>query len=227
GEALMSDARLAKFYAAIGDRSKADDALEAGRLTLEKQVWPELQVSGYGSTTQGVSRTRGVHYGCCPAAGKRVMMPFQAGILSEGLWEFLQAEGPSWPQYQFTFDLAYGLSSWALNEAWRINGGAKGCKAGAGPTYEIDLDVANASLDPSCTETVWFAFHNFAKYTGDAKLWNGKFAQYLQHLNGNGTLYPEYGSIFQTAVLSEVLDPPKEALTPVAVTAQKTGPSTY
>jgi len=227
GEALMSDARLAKFYEAIGDDAHAKDALAAGNRTLATQVWPELNVLGYGSSTQGVSRTRGAHYGCCPATGTRVMMPFQAGILSEGLWEFMQAEGPQWPQYNLTFDLAYGLASWSLNEMWQNNGTGTGCKAGSGPAYEIDLDHSNPSLEPSCSETLWFNFYNFAKYTGDPKLWAGKFAQYIEHLNANGGVFSEYGTIFENAVISEVLKPEPQQLKPVPVNAQRNSDSTY
>ena len=97
GEALMSDARLAVFYRSVGDTGSADKALLAGTRVLDKQVWPELQVSGFGTATQGVSRTRGLHFGCCPPAN-RFAITFQEGILSEGLWEFLQAEGPEWPR---------------------------------------------------------------------------------------------------------------------------------
>jgi len=227
GEALMSDARLAMFYRAVGNSSAADQALQAGTQVLEKQVWPELRVSGFGSATQGVSRTRGLHFGCCPPTGNRVVMPFQQGILSEGLWEFLQAEGPDWPHRQLTFDLAYGIASWTLNEAWRTNGNGDGCRAGSGPTYEIFLDRPNSPLDPSCSQTVWFNFYNYAKYSGDTDFWKGKFAQYIKHLNGHGSFFAEYGSIFEGAVIGEVLDPEPLQLVNVALQSEKINATTY
>jgi hypothetical protein len=227
GEALMSDARLAWFYKAIGDPQGVDNALLAGSEILAKQVWPELKVSGFGTASQGVSRTRGLHFGCCPPVGNRVVMPFQEGILSEGLWEFLQAEGPEWPQRQLTFDLAYGIASWTLNEAWRTNGKGNGCRSGSGLAYEIFIDRANDSLDPSCVHTLWFNFYNYAKYTGEPKLWTDKFTQYLQHINGNGVFYGEIGSIFEAAVVSEVLDPEPLRLVPVPVKAERVDPNTY
>lgn len=227
GEALMSDARLTLFYDAIGDRSAAQKALLAGTQVLSKQVWPELKVSGFGDATQGVSRTRGLHFGCCPPTGNRVVMPFQEGILSEGLWEFMTVEGSDWPDRQLTFDLAYGISKWMLTEAWRTSGQGGGCRSGAGPTYEIFIDHPNPSLYPSCSETLWFLFHNFAKYSGDQKELSDKFATYLKHLNGNGTFFPEYGSIFETAVVSEVLNPEPVQLVDIAVKVDHTAPDSY
>jgi YetA-like protein len=227
GEALMSDARLAIFYKAVGNSQAADNALQAGTLILEKQVWPELQVSGSGSASQGVSRTRGLHFGCCPPSGNRVVMPFQEGILSEGLWEFLQAEGPDWLPRQHTFDLAYGISNWTLNEAWRTNGNRDGCRVGSGPTYEIFLDHSNSPLDPSCSQTVWFNFYNYAKYAGDSDFWKDRFAQYIKHLTGHGSFFAEYGSIFEDAVISEVLDPQPLQLVSTPAKVEQINPATY
>jgi hypothetical protein len=226
GEALMSDARLAVFYRAVGNPQSEKNALEAGTQVLSKQVWPELQLSGYGTASQGVSRTRGLQYGCCPKT-HRLAMPFMQGILGEGLWEFLQAEGPDWPQRQRTFDLAYGISSWSLNEAWRSDGNGHGCKGGSGLAYEILIDVPNESLDPSCTHTGWFNFHNYAKYTGRAGPWKDKFEQYLKHINGGGAFYGEIGTIFEGAVVGLILDPEPTSLMPVAVKAQKMSTGTY
>jgi hypothetical protein len=227
GEALMSDARLAMFYKETGNLDAAKNALQAGTQVLEKQIWPELQVSGSGDATQGVSRTRGLHFGCCPPKGNRVVMPFQQGILSEGLWEFLQAEGPDWPHRQLTLDLAYGISFWTLNEAWRANGGGNGCRSGTGPAYEIFLDRPNSSLDPSCSQTVWFNFYNYAKYIGDSEFLRDRFSQYIKHLNGNGSFFAEYGSIFEDAVVSEVLDPELLQLINVSAKAERINPTTY
>jgi len=154
-------------------------------------------------------------------------MPFQEGILSEGLWEFLQAEGPDWPQRQLTFDLAFGIASWTLNEAWRTNGKGLGCWAGSGPTYEIFIDRPNAPLDPSCSQTIWFNFYNYAKYTGNPKLWVDKISQYIKHLNGNGTFYAEYGTIFEGAVVDEVLNQEPLQLVDVPLNTERVSPNTY
>jgi exo-rhamnogalacturonan lyase-like protein len=225
GEALMSDARLALFYRAIGDREGENRALLAGTQVLSKQVWPELQLSGSGTASQGVSRTRGVHFGCCPPT-QRFAMPFQEGILSEGLWEFLQAEGPDWPQRQLTFALAYGIASWTLNEAWRDEGKGEGCREGSGLAYEIFIDRPNDHLDPSCVHTVWFNFYNYAKYTGDPRLWNDKFTKYLQHINGNGVFYGEIGTVFEGAVVGVALNPEPLELVDVPAKADKSA-NTY
>ena len=114
-----------------------------------------------------------------------------------------------------------------MNEAWRTNGKGVGCRSGAGPTYEIFIDRPNELLDPSCSQTVWFNFYNFARYTGDPKLWADKFAQYIQHLNGNGKFYAEYGTIFEGAVVNEVLEPEPLRLVPVPVKAERLNSGTY
>ena len=226
GEALMSDARLALFYRALGNAQRERDALEAGTQILEKQVWPDLHLSGFGTASQGVSRTRGLQYGCCPK-NDRFAMPFQEGILSEGLWEFSQAEGPEWPHRQLTSDLAFGISSWALNEAWRDTGTGQGCQSGSGLTYEILIDTPNPSLNPSCTHTVWFNFYNYAKYTGGPQFWRDKFEQYLKHINGTGVFYGEIGTIFEGAVIGEVLHPEPRKLVSIPLTVERTHTGDY
>jgi hypothetical protein len=226
GEGLMSDARLAFFYRAVGNRQGLENALAAGTQILSNQVWPELQVSGFGTATQGVSRTRGLHFGCCPQK-QRFAMPFQEGILSEGLWEFLQAEGPEWPERRHTLDLAYGVASWTLNEMWRTNDKGAGCGAGSGPAYELFIDRPNPSLGPSCSQTLWFNFYNYAKYGADSKFWTDRFSEYLKHLNGNGNFFAEYGSIFETAVIGEVLDPEPLQLVDVPVSAERLSSGSY
>jgi hypothetical protein len=226
GEALMSDARLARFDRAIGDHEAERNALEAGTQVLANQVWPELELSGFGTATQGVSRTRGLQYGCCPQV-HRFVMPFQEGILGEGLWEFLQSEGPDWGGYRLTFDLAYGISKWALHEAWRDSSPENGCRSGPGLTYEIFIDTINDSLDSSCTHTVWFNFHNYAKYTGDPELWADKFGQYLKHINGHGVSYGEIGTIFEGSIIGILLDPEPLTLISIPLTAQPTSSGSY
>src|SRR5262249_13893751 len=137
GAALMSDARLFFFYSSIGDSMNAAKALAAGDAVLANQVWPSLQVSGFGNSKQGVSRTRGFHFGCCSGGDPRFAKPFQQGILSEGLWEFLQAHGEAWPQYKLTLDLAYAIGNFTLTEGWRSGMPGIGCNKNSGPAYEI------------------------------------------------------------------------------------------
>jgi hypothetical protein len=226
GEALMSDARLALFYRSLGSREKEERALSAGEQILSKQVWPELQVSGSGAASQGVSRTRGLHFGCCPPTN-RFAMPFQEGILSEGLWEFMQAEGPAWPRGQLTFDLAYGIAEWTLKEAWRTDALGELCNSGTGLTYEIFIDRPNNPLYPACAHTIWFNFYNYAKYTGDPGSWTKKFEQYIKHINGNGVFYGELGTIFEGAVIGEILNPEPLQLVNVPVQLKKLDSGRY
>jgi hypothetical protein len=209
GEALMSDARLAVFYRTIGDQSAADSAELAGEEVLANQVWPELQLSGFGTAEQGVSRTRGLELAIGNSHEARFAKPFQQGILAEGLWEFLQEKGPAWPHYWDTFDLAYGIGNWALTEGWRRNGDQTGigCRLNAGFAYEVFIDQPNDPLYPSCSQTCWFNLFVVAKYTGNEAAWRQQFNQYLRHLNLHGAFYQEYGTMFSSALIYEALHP--------------------
>ena len=227
GEALMSDARLYLFYSAVNDSADATNALLAGDTVLTNQVYPELNLSGFGTSSQGTSRTRGALVSIGNSSPVPFAKPFQQGILSEGLAEMLQAHGPSWPQYNQTFDLAYGIANWTLTEAWRSNGTAVGCNNNTGPAYQIDLSVTNNPLTPSCSQTVWFNFYNEAKYVGPTGDWQAKFNQYLIHLNGNGNSYAEHGLIFPAAVISEIIHPQAPSLVSVPVTVANLGGGSY
>ena len=217
GEALTSDARLNLFYSAIGDSTSASKALAAGDLILQNQVWPAMQLSGFGTAPQGVSRTRGVAWGCCDTP--REAKPFQMGILNEGLWEYLQAHGTKWPQYQQTFDLAYGIANFAINEAWRSGTFVDNCDGGTGMAYDIYLDQTNNPLPSGCNQTVWFNFFIPAKYTGDPNAWNAwasKFATQLKRIST--TPFADYGTIFVGASINEILHPVAYKLVDVPVT---------
>jgi YetA-like protein len=222
GEALMSDARLFHFYSAIGDVVGAGNALSAGDVTLQNQIWPNLQLSGFGTSPQGVSRVRGAQYGCC---GLRRGPPFEYGILNEGLWEYLQAHGTSWSGYAQTFDLAYGIANFTLTEAWRSGPASSGCNGGTGMAYEVMLDQTNPGLGGNCDQTVWFNFYIAAKYTGDPNAWNGwkaKFPKQLQSLGSGHGLFDEYGSIFISTMVNEVLHPQPTTLVNVPVSVTNT-----
>jgi YetA-like protein/Galactose oxidase, central domain len=224
GEALISDARLFRFLSAIGDSATAADALIAGDLTLQNQVWPDLQVSGFGTAPQGVSRTRGAAWGCCGTP--RWAKPFQLGILNQGLWEYLQVQGTTWPKYQETFDLAYGIANFALSEGWRSGPFQDGCDGGTGLAYQILLDEPNNPLTASCDQTVWFNFYVAAKYTGDPNAWNGwkaKFPQQLKRLGGGHNYFDEYGTIIIGTMVDEILRPQVTTLVNVPVKVQDLG----
>jgi len=227
GEALMSDARLFHFYSAIGDSVSASNALAAGDLALQNQIWPDLQVSGFGTSPQGVSRVRGVQYGCCGTPRRGA--PFLLGILNEGLWEYLQAHGTSWSKYQRTFDLAYGIAGFTLTEAWRTGQFIDACHGGTGMAYEVFLDEVNNPLMAGCNQTVWFNFYIAAKYTGDPGACNGwkvKFAKQLQRLAGGRGPFDDYGTIFIGIVVNEVLHPQPTTLITIPVTV-KNGDGAY
>ena len=221
GVALMSDARLYNFYNAVGDTTSANNALQAADTVVNLEVRPELQVSGFGSFPKGVSRTRGLHF-CCNTSGIRSAKPFMNGILNQGMWEYLQAHGSNWPFYNDTLDLAEGVASFTLNETF-INTGTPdtGCHAGAGLTYEIDIDNSNNPLYPGCPQTVWFNFFIAAKYGNGNVPWKPEFETHLKHVDKSGPPghWAEYGTFLIDAVINEVLNPePSLVDVPLSVT---------
>jgi hypothetical protein len=216
GEALMSDARLNLFYNAIGNSTSASNAFAAGDLILQNQIWPDLQLSGFGTALQGVSRTRGVAWGCCETP--RSAKPFQLGILNEGIWEYLQAHGTNWQHYQETFDLAYGVAAFALTEAWRSGAFINNCNGGVGMAYEIKLDSTNDPLPAACNATIWFNFFIPAKYTGDPDSWDGWKTKFVQQLRRTASSNADYGLIFIGTMINEVLHPEPSKLVNLPVT---------
>ena len=216
GEALMSDARLHQFYSSLGESTDADNALAAGDLILQNQVWPDMQLSGFGTAPQGVSRTRGVAWGCCDKP--REAKPFELGILNQGLWEYLQAHGTGWPQYQKTFDLAYGIANFTLTEAWRSGPYVDNCDGGTGMAYDIYLDTANNPLPAGCNATIWFNFFIAAKYTGDPNAWDNWKGKFVQQLKRTAAANADYGLISIGAMINEILHPEPLKLVAVPLT---------
>jgi len=110
GVYLMGIAHLYSFLQALDDPDAAKLLPIADRV-LALQVFPHLNLSGFGDTrlpivglqgSQGVSRTRGVQYGCCNSDSLgslfgRVAAPFRQAILAQGMWELAQTLGPRWP----------------------------------------------------------------------------------------------------------------------------------
>src|SRR4029077_12876975 len=135
----------------------------------------ELNLSGFGQgqpgaepeSSHGISRTRGVQYGCCSSdtlgnLSGRIAAPFRQAILAEGMWEWAQVLGPHWPDYNLMNDLAYAISQWALTETYGVQAGQIPTSFTSGFIYGIFLDEANASSrfyqKPSHGQTNWFHF---------------------------------------------------------------------
>jgi hypothetical protein len=229
GVALMSDARLYDFYNAVGDTTSANNALQAADTVVNLEVRPELQVSTFGSTPKGVSRTRGLHY-CCSTTDTRTAKPFMNGILNQGMWEYLQAHGSNWPLYNDTLDLAEGIATFTLKETF-INTGTPdtGCHAGAGLTYEVDIDTANNPLLPGCPQTAWFNFFIAAKYGNGNVPWKSEFETHLKHVDKSGppAHWAEYGTFLIDATINEVLNPAPSSLVDVPVSITNLGNGSY
>lgn len=120
GAALMGFARLYEFLRSIRDRD-AEAVLAVSDGVLEKEVLPELSLSGFGSAPEGISRVRGVfgNQGYTVKYRKildvRVAQTFLESILIEGMWEYAQARGPLWSEYEELVDLA--LRCWPVGSS--------------------------------------------------------------------------------------------------------------
>ncbi len=120
-------AHLYQFLTTTGDLDAAGLGQIADNI-LTLQVFPELNVSGFGTGSpvaggsQGVSRTRGMHWGCCDmetfaSLSGREVGPFREALLVQGLWELGQARGAGWSNYTLASDLAYGIAEWGMERS--------------------------------------------------------------------------------------------------------------
>ncbi len=237
GERLMAIARMYIAYNAMSDPD-ASNLLPIADNILNLQVFPELSVSGYGTAAQGISRTRGLHYGCCPTdqeppnfAGRDVL-PFQQAILEEGLYELAQARGKAWPQYTLALDLSYGLSMFGRTEGYGTIINQQPNYQNTGFRYLFFIDEANAGMkyfdyQLANTETEWFHFFIPAVYAGDTSSWKQALVWYLQHWGSTGNTYSEYNSHMMDAVLNQVLNPPSAQLTSVQASVTNNNNGSY
>jgi len=234
GAALMAFARLYQALGAIRDPD-AQPLLAVADQVLNSQVFPELQVSGFGNSHQGISRTRGVHFGCCAhdtepgGFNGRVSSSFHLNILEEGLYELAQARGPSWPKYNLAMDLTYAMARWSLSESYGPAGTVPS-EASSGWRYMLFIDQPNEGpkswwYKPKVIATNWFHFFVLAAYSGDTS-WRRDFDWYLQRTASNGDMV-EFGSHMMQASMEQILHPPAAKLVSVPVTATSTGDGTY
>jgi len=171
GIEMMAASRFSDFLKATGDPD-ADAVLSQGVANYTLYVQPDFCVSnwsngaactppalttGSNSDPAGVSRVRGIPMasqmrgvGWCPSDGPgdqrtfRGMSAFQASIIEEGILSLRKSEGSGWPEYQNSLDLAFGISQWALTEAFSDDGTANWQGSNAlynGFRYGILLDV--------------------------------------------------------------------------------------
>ncbi len=240
GVQLMGAARFSQFLAAVGDPTSAATVLANTTSTYNVQVQPELCVSGYptgctiggsvdgGSwTTQGISRTRGLHWGaagsseswCGAPHSYRISAVFQTGVLIQGMLEFRTAKGSAWSDYWNALDLAYGLAKWATTEMYVDDG--TGHWDVNGFRYYDALDVpsgCNETYAPIAQQTVSMIF--LAKYLVEGtKDWATKFKINVQKdASALGTSTSDFGA-YQIAAVANVLSSPVPAiLQPVTIT---------
>ncbi len=244
GVELMSTARLSKFLASIGDAS-APDVLQQGADDYAAQVSNQLCVSGFPSgctfgpiqpsgswLTQGISRTRGLHYGGTysyldPWCGNdnaqvRGAATFMANNLIQGILELRDVEGSGWSEYLNSLDLAYGVSRWALSEMyvddhsgrWDVNGFR----------YYIALDLpgsCNGTQDyhtlPQAQQTVSFTFLPKYLVDGDTN-WADKFKINIQRDEAAiGVITSDFGSYEVAHMMGIINNPLRPALSNLAI----------
>jgi hypothetical protein len=220
----MSAARFSNFLSAIGDPD-TNGVLQQGIKDYMAQVNSELCVSGYPAgcrfgpiepdgkwKTQGISRTRGVHYGgtnsylnpWCQDSTRHVRgaAVFMAGNLIQGILELRDAAGPSWSERLNSLDLAYGLSRWALSEMYVDDGSGRWDTNGY--RYYIALDRPGGCSDttgvqdyhtaPQAQQTVSVVFLPKYLVDGDTS-WANKFNINIQRDQAAiGTITSDFGS---------------------------------
>ena len=242
GGQLMGIAHLYRALSAMGDPDAAK-LIPVAETTLKTLVFPELNLSGFGTGdpvpgidgSHGISRTRGVQYGCCNRADEknytgRLAAPFRHAILVEGMYELAQTLGPEWRDYNLVMDLAYGASRWALTEGWGAPPGQTPNDRNSGVIFELHLDGGNEDnhyyQSPGAGQTNWFNFFIPVAYAGDLT-WKKNFDLLMQRVSTSGQkFFAEYGSHMLQAVISETLNPPPRLVT-VPITAKNNGNGSY
>ena len=135
--AITNASRYSRWLSAVGDSTDSTTALQQAKNIYAMQVAATLCVSGYPSGctvnneltggpyhTQGVSRTRGLHYDndesndpiCGAGQDLRIEANFQMSILNQALIELAYVAGSSWSGSQQALDLGYGISQWVRSE---------------------------------------------------------------------------------------------------------------
>jgi hypothetical protein len=244
GIQLMGAARFAQFLSAIGDSTNAATVLTNSTRTYDVQVKPELCVSGYpvgcsiggatdntagaGWTSEGTSRTRGIHWGsngnseswCGSPHYYRISAAFQTGVLIQGLLEFRNAKGGTWQDYWNSLDLAYGMAQWATTEMYRDDGSGRWDVNGF--RYYDALDVPSgcepyySSLAPQQTVSMIFLTKYLVEGTTN---WATKFKINIQKdASALGVSTSDFGE-YQIATIAKILSTPTAtALTPITLT---------
>jgi hypothetical protein len=219
GAELIGAARFYEFLRATGDPD-APGALAQGVADFNAQVKPELCVSGYPAgcvagpvdggpwPTQGVSRTRGLHWGRATSSGSWCNVP-------HGFRELRNAAGPGWADYDTSLDLAYGISRWILSEMYVDNGTGRWDVNGF--RYYQAIDYANgctapgetpeASFQPQEQQTVSFAFLPIYLVDG-TRNWETKFRINLQKLMASLGMTTSDFEGFQPSVMINLLTGP-------------------
>jgi len=202
---LLWATRFSQWLGSMGDPDAAA-ALNQATTIFDAQVKPPLCNAGYpaGCTyggvtpgpwlTEGTSPVRGMNYASVSASGteagcgyttpRRVAATFMQTILAHAIWEFSQAKGTGWSDYWKATDQAYGLSQWALNEAFADNGGTDWSTQGFRFGMFLDSPSAcSANYVPIANGTIWSPFFVTQQVTGKID-WERKFQVALRKVMG-------------------------------------------
>jgi hypothetical protein len=248
GVQLMGAARFSTFLSAIGDPD-ATTVLANTTNTYNVQVKSELCVSGYPVgcsfgvvdnpstwTSQGISRTRGLHWGssgnsgnfCGTPATYRSTATFMQAVLAQGILEFRAAKGAGWSDYWESLDLAYGLAQFGLSEMFADNG--SGSWVDNGFRFGIGIDVPSAcesNYSPIAQQTISMLF--YTKHLVDGGIeWAQKFKINLQKdAAALGITTSDFGSYQVAAVAGVLAHPMARSWADVQVTVTETTAGTY
>ena len=269
GIELMSASRFAEYLQAVGDPAYTE-VLEQATLNFNLFVKPDVCVNGQpsgctppsltngsGSDPQGVSRARGVpiqaqmRASWCNTGFYRIQSYFQPAILVEGLLFLRRAKGTAWADHTLALDLAYGISQWALNEAFGDDGTSNwmgtnqlnnGFRYGQrldipevcpdGTTLTGNLVQVNGRIfDQQSTvvagQTVWPYFYVQHLMTGRTD-WERKFAFQINRVAYSQGSWPaDFGGYSLGSVLGVLNNPGSASLIDVPFTVASNGAGSY
>ncbi|MEO8367702.1 MAG: Ig-like domain-containing protein [Candidatus Solibacter sp.] len=212
GAVLMGLARTSVFLNSIGDTASAATLLSRCNTVWTLQIKPDLCASGYpagcvpsldgtdtGVYQRGTSKVRGVTFQWgdtsidntgCSFAIDRSHVPFENGILVQGMSELRQAYGPSWADYTAIYDVMYGITQGNFGEMFSDDG--TNSWAGKGFRYKAAIDypsTCSANFRVQNPNAFWPMFTLRTNYEGaaTASVWKRKLGLTLQSVISGGS----------------------------------------
>lgn len=230
GNAIISTARLNLFACSTNAAADCAGTKTVLQTVLNAQALNDITSPVANATSgNGISKTRGIHYGCCGwdnfggtangpggAGTARQNKAWMSTVFEQGMMEAADAVGPTWTNasggnyYRQVRDYAYGLSHWGLTEAYHYDGVCSPV-SNCGMMYEVFLDYPQSQNAQSGQETVWYGYGIEVPYRGNmASFAKPRFDAQLRNVNSansNNGSWDENGNYMVSHAMYYMLHP--------------------